>query len=97
MAAVNWRERAQTLTLSRQAFIAGRFTDAESGRVFDVTNPSDGQRLAQDPSPPFCLCSQSPRQVADQVMSHPDPVTWQTTRCKSGENAADPHSSSRAI
>ncbi|HVS77400.1 MAG TPA: aldehyde dehydrogenase family protein, partial [Steroidobacteraceae bacterium] len=49
MTTVNWRESAQRLNLSRQAFIAGRFTDAASDRRFDVVNPSNGQRLGNLP------------------------------------------------
>lgn len=48
--AVDWRARAQGLKLPSQAFIAGRFASAGSGRTFDVVNPSDGKRLASLPA-----------------------------------------------
>lgn len=49
MTTVNWRESAQRVNLSRQAFIAGKFTDAASGKLFDVVNPSNGKRLGNLP------------------------------------------------
>jgi acyl-CoA reductase-like NAD-dependent aldehyde dehydrogenase len=49
MTTVNWRESAQRVNLARQAFIAGKFTDASSGRMFDVINPSSGKRLGNLP------------------------------------------------
>ena len=49
MTAVNWREYAQKLSLAQQAFIAGRFTDATSGKSLEIVNPSNGQRLGKLP------------------------------------------------
>jgi acyl-CoA reductase-like NAD-dependent aldehyde dehydrogenase len=48
--AVDWRSRAQGLTLPKEAFIAGRFTAAASGRTFDVVNPSNGKTFAKLPA-----------------------------------------------
>ena len=49
MTTVNWREYAQRLNLPRQAFIAGQFTDAASGKSLDVLNPSNGKSLGALP------------------------------------------------
>ncbi|HJS90584.1 MAG TPA: aldehyde dehydrogenase [Steroidobacteraceae bacterium] len=49
MTTVNWRESAQRLNLSRQAFIAGRFTDAASDKRFEIINPSNGKLLGNLP------------------------------------------------
>ena len=49
MTTVNWRESAQRLNLSRQAFIAGRFTGSASDKRFEVINPSDGKLLGNLP------------------------------------------------
>jgi 4-guanidinobutyraldehyde dehydrogenase / NAD-dependent aldehyde dehydrogenase len=49
MTTVNWRESAQRVNLARQAFIAGKFTDAASGEMFDIINPSNGKRLGNLP------------------------------------------------
>lgn len=48
-AVVNWRDRAKSIQLPRQAFIAGKFAGAESGRSFEVTNPADGRKLTAVP------------------------------------------------
>jgi gamma-glutamyl-gamma-aminobutyraldehyde dehydrogenase/4-guanidinobutyraldehyde dehydrogenase/NAD-dependent aldehyde dehydrogenase len=49
MTAVNWHEHAQRLSLPRQAFIAGRFTDATSGKSLEILNPSTGKLLGMLP------------------------------------------------
>lgn len=43
---VTWQERASALKLRHQAFINGRFVDAEGGRTFATVNPATGQKLA---------------------------------------------------
>jgi acyl-CoA reductase-like NAD-dependent aldehyde dehydrogenase len=48
--AVDWRSRAQGLTLPSKTFIGGRLTDAASGRTFDVVNPSNGKVFAKLPA-----------------------------------------------
>jgi 4-guanidinobutyraldehyde dehydrogenase/NAD-dependent aldehyde dehydrogenase len=42
----DWHERAATLELRTQAFIDGRYRDAESGETFECVNPANGTRLA---------------------------------------------------
>lgn len=49
MTTVNWSEYAQRLTLPRKVFVAGRFTDATSGKSLDVLNPSNGKLLGKVP------------------------------------------------
>lgn len=49
MTTVNWSEYAQRLTLPKQVFVAGRFTDATSGESLDVLNPSNGKLLGKIP------------------------------------------------
>ena len=49
MTTVNWSEYAQRLTLPKQIFVAGRFTDATSGESLDVLNPSNGKLLGKIP------------------------------------------------
>lgn len=41
-----WQERASALKLRHQAFINGRFVDAEGGQTFATVNPATGQKLA---------------------------------------------------
>lgn len=42
----DWTARAARLTFRGQAFIDGRFVDAQSGRTFDSVNPATGAVLA---------------------------------------------------
>lgn len=46
---IDWRERARSLSLPRQAFIGGRFAAGSKGRTYEVVNPADGRVLAQLP------------------------------------------------
>ncbi len=59
-AAVDWKKRAQDLTLPQQAFVGGRFGPAASGRTFEVVNPSDGKSFT---SLPACDASDVERAV----------------------------------
>ncbi|MDD7973093.1 aldehyde dehydrogenase [Roseinatronobacter alkalisoli] len=43
----DWKARANALGIRGQAFIDGRFVDAQSGRTFDSVNPATGAVLAQ--------------------------------------------------
>lgn len=45
--ATHWHDRAQSLSLVTQAFIDGRFVDAQSGDTFDTINPATGEVLAK--------------------------------------------------
>lgn len=42
-----WRQRADSLDIRSQAFIDGRFVDAQDGRRFDCVSPIDGKVVAQ--------------------------------------------------
>src|SRR5580765_4057464 len=44
---ISWHERARSLSLRTQAFIAGRYVDAASGVTFDSINPATGKLLAR--------------------------------------------------
>lgn len=57
---VDWRSRAQALKLPERAFIAGKFSAADSGKTFGVVNPADGKRFA---SLPACEASDVDRAV----------------------------------
>ncbi len=41
-----WQARASALRPRHQAFIDGRFVDAEGGQTFATLNPANGQKLA---------------------------------------------------
>ena len=41
-----WQERARAVKLRHQAFINGRFVDAQGGQTFATINPATGQKLA---------------------------------------------------
>ncbi|MBO9451957.1 aldehyde dehydrogenase [Tropicibacter sp. R16_0] len=43
----DWKARAAGLNIKGQAFIDGKFVDAESGKTFDCINPATGAVLAQ--------------------------------------------------
>lgn len=43
---IDWRKKAQELKLPEEAFIAGRFVPASTGRTFAVISPVDGKRIA---------------------------------------------------
>lgn len=43
----DWNSAAANLTIRSQAFIAGRYVDAASGRRFDCVSPIDGRLLSQ--------------------------------------------------
>ena len=46
-AAIDWRERAKTLSFRNRAFIDGAFQDAASGETFEDVSPIDGAVIAK--------------------------------------------------
>lgn len=42
----DWKSRAKALRFHSQAFIGGKFVDAQSGRTFDSINPATGETLS---------------------------------------------------
>ncbi len=43
----DWKNHAAALSFRGQAFINGKFVDAQSGKTFDSINPATGEVLAQ--------------------------------------------------
>jgi len=48
-AQIDWRKRAQSLSLPKNILIAGKGVSASSGKTYDVVNPSTGRVLAKLP------------------------------------------------
>ena len=65
----DWRDRAERLTIPRQAFIDGQHADALSGDTFTSTNPANGKALADVAS---CAAADVDRAVAAARSSFDD-------------------------
>ncbi|MBO6693771.1 MAG: aldehyde dehydrogenase family protein, partial [Parvibaculum sp.] len=46
-AAIDYRDRAASLTYRNKAFIDGKFVDAASGETFECVSPVDGKLLTE--------------------------------------------------
>jgi len=66
-----WQEKAQATRFRTQAFIDGRYVDAQSGATFDNVNPANGKVFAKVAA----TDGDTPRRVKSFFMCKPPPLS----------------------